>query len=87
MQAWRYVSIRLLGGPLMGTPKKNPHAAALGSLGGKARAKKMTKEALSQAMSKAAKARMESLPEAERKRVARQAANARWAKARKGAKK
>lgn len=68
----------------MGTPKKkNPNATALGSLGGKARAKSMGKEALSRAMSKAAKARMESVTDEDRKHIARKAANARWAKARK----
>jgi hypothetical protein len=67
----------------MGTRKKNPNAAALGSLGGKARAKSMGKKELSRAMTKAAKARMGSMTEIERKRVASQAAKARWAKARK----
>jgi uncharacterized membrane protein len=64
----------------MGTRKKNLNAAALGSLGGKARAKSMSREELSQAMSKAAKTRMKKLTEEERKRLARRAANVRWAK-------
>lgn len=67
----------------MGAGKKNPNAAALGSLGGKARVESMSKKELSHAMSKAGKARMDSMSETERKRVARQAAKARWAKARK----
>ncbi len=67
----------------MGKQKKNPNAAALGSLGGKARVKSMGKKELSRAMTKVAKARMGSMTETERKRVASQAAKARWAKPRK----
>lgn len=39
------------------TPKKNGHAAALGKLGGTARAKNLSKRALSAIGSKGAKAR------------------------------
>jgi len=68
----------------MGTQKKNPHAAALGSLGGTARARNMSKEERARAMSEAGKARMDSLTAEERKRIARKAAKARWAKTGKG---
>lgn len=67
----------------MGTRKKNPNAAALGSLGGKARAKSMGKAEMSRAMRQAGKARMDSLTAEERKRIASKAAKTRWAKARK----
>jgi hypothetical protein len=63
---------------------KNPHAAALGSLGGQARARKMrAQRTLSKAMSKAGKARMKSMTAQQRKQIASKAAQARWAKARK----
>jgi general stress protein YciG len=60
--------------------RKNPAAVELGSLGGKARAKALTREEMSEIARKAGKARKTKLPPAQRKRIARQAAQARWAK-------
>ena len=63
----------------MGTKKKNPNAVALGSRGGKARAKKMSADALSAIGKKGANARFRSLDASERKEIARKAAKTRWA--------
>jgi hypothetical protein len=63
----------------MGTKKKNPNAVALGSRGGKARAKKMSADALSAIGKKGANARFRSLDAGERKEIARKAAKTRWA--------
>lgn len=50
--------------------KKNPHAVALGSLGGKRRAEKLSAEELRGIASKAGKARSKKLSGAERRRIA-----------------
>ena len=63
----------------MGTKKKNSNAVALGSRGGKARAKKMSADALSAIGKKGANARFRSLDAGERKDIARKAAKTRWA--------
>ena len=63
----------------MVTKKKNPNAVALGSRGGKARAKKMSADALSAIGKKGASARFRSLDAGERKEIARKAAKTRWA--------
>jgi hypothetical protein len=68
--------------------RKNPHAVALGRLGGKvggkARAASLTAEELSEAGRIAGiasgAARMSSLTPAKRKAIAKKAATARWAK-------
>ena len=60
----------------MGT-KKNPHAQALGSLGGTARAKNLPEAELSEIASKGGKARADKLSAAERSRIARLAVAAR----------
>lgn len=57
--------------------KKNPHAVALGSLGGKARASKLTATERSEIAKKAAKARNAKLSAAQRKRIAKLAVQAR----------
>jgi hypothetical protein len=67
----------------MGTNKKDPNAVALGSKGGKARAKKMSAEALSAIGRKGAKARFQSLDESRRRDIARKAAQSRWGNRRK----
>ncbi len=67
----------------MGTNKKDPNAVALGSRGGKARAKKVSAEALSAIGRKGAQARLQSLDEGKRRDIARKAAAARWGKRRK----
>lgn len=67
----------------MGTNKKDPNAVALGSKGGKARAKKMSLEALSAIGKKGANARFERLDESQRREIARKAAKARWGSRRK----
>jgi len=67
----------------MGAKKKNPNAVALGSRGGKARAKQLSADELSAIGKKGAKARLKSLSSTERQEIARKAVNARWAKARK----
>jgi len=63
--------------------KKNPHAVALGRLGGRARAE-LPKERLAEINRKGAKAggeaRAAKLSSNERKRIAKTAAAARWAK-------
>lgn len=58
--------------------KKNANAVALGRLGGKARAAHLTSKQLSEAARKAAQARNTKLSGAERRRVAKAAAKARW---------
>jgi hypothetical protein len=62
----------------METKKKDPNAVALGSKGGKARAKKMSAEALTAIGKKGAKARFQRLDESRRRDIARKAAKARW---------
>ena len=63
--------------------KKNPHAVALGRLGGRARAE-LPQEELSKINRKGAKAggkaRAEKLTKAERQAIAKKAAAKRWAK-------
>jgi hypothetical protein len=67
----------------MGTKKKDPNAVAPGSKGGKARAKKVSAEALSAIGKKGANARFRSLDESKRRDIARKAAEARWESRRK----
>jgi len=67
----------------MKTKKKNPNAVALGSRGGKARAKRLSTDELSAIGKKGAKARLKSVGSSQRQEIARNAAKARWAKARK----
>ncbi len=67
----------------MGTKKKDPNAVALGSKGGKARAKKMSAEALSAIGKKGANARFQRLDQSKRRDIARKAAEARWGSRRK----
>jgi hypothetical protein len=71
--------------------RKNPHAVALGKLGGPARIKSMTaeeREAFHRAGGKkGGPARAEKLSEGKRKEIAQKGAQARWAKAKKKAKK
>ena len=57
--------------------KKNPHAQALGSLGGKARAKNLSRAEVSKIASKGGKARAATLSAAERSRIAKLAVAAR----------
>jgi len=64
----------------MESKKKNPNAVALGRLGGRARAAKLTAKELSDAARKAGQARQTKLSDAERKRIAQAAAKARWEK-------
>jgi dihydrodipicolinate synthase/N-acetylneuraminate lyase len=65
--------------------KKNPNAQALGSLGGKARAKNLSEAQVTQIASKGGKARAATLSAAERSRIAKLAVAARERK-RKGGK-
>ena len=65
--------------------KKNPHAQALGSLGGKARAKSLPDAEISKISSKGGKARAAKLSAAELSRIAKLAVAARERK-RKGGK-
>jgi hypothetical protein len=65
--------------PLM-VRKKNPHAQALGALGGKARTEKLTDTELSEIASKGGKARAESLSAARRREIAKKAVAAREGK-------
>jgi len=67
----------------MGINKKDPNAVALGSKGGKARAKKVSAESLSAIGKKGANARFQSLDESKRREIARKAAEARWGSRRK----
>ena len=64
----------------MGAKKKNPNAVALGSKGGKARAKNLSPEKLSEIGEEGAKQRNKNLDASERKKIARKAAKARWSK-------
>jgi hypothetical protein len=57
--------------------KKNPHAQALGRLGGKARAEKLPEAEIAKIASKGGRARAERLSAAERSRIARKAVAAR----------
>jgi hypothetical protein len=57
--------------------KKNPNAQALGSLGGKARAKSLTDAAVAKIASQGGKARAAKLSAAERSRIAKLAVAAR----------
>jgi hypothetical protein len=69
--------------------KKNPHAQALGSLGGKARAAHLSDTEIADIASRGGKARAHKLSAAERRRIAKLAVAARERKrlqARKGAK-
>jgi hypothetical protein len=59
------------------TEKHNPHAVALGKLGGKARAAKLTQVERSAIASKAGNARTSSLSKSERVRIAKLAVKAR----------
>ena len=64
--------------------EKNPHAVALGGLGGKARAAKLTAEELSaigkMGGKKGAKARAAKVSPERRSEIARKASEARWRK-------
>lgn len=60
--------------------KKNPAAQALGQLGGKARAKALSAEELTQIGKKGAKARLKKLTAAQRSQIAKKAVQARIAK-------
>jgi general stress protein YciG len=64
----------------MDMTKKNPAAQTLGRLGGKARAKALSKPELSEIGKKGAKARAANLTAAERSEIARKAVQARIAK-------
>ena len=66
----------------MGARKKNPNAVALGSRGGKARAKRLSADELSAIGKKGAKERLRSLSSSQRQEIARKAVKTRWAKAR-----
>ena len=68
----------------MGKKKKNPNAQALGSLGGKARAKSLSDAELARIASEGGKARAAKLTPAERKRIAKLAVAARERKRRGG---
>ena len=57
--------------------KKNPHAQALGSLGGKARAEALPEAEIARIASKGGKARAAKLSTAERRRIAQLAVAAR----------
>jgi hypothetical protein len=59
------------------TRKKNPHAQALGKLGGAARRKKLSQTQIEEIASKGGKARAKKLSASERSRIARLAAKAR----------
>lgn len=61
----------------------NPHAVALGRLGGKARLERMTAEERSNIARRAAHARAKKLTKKESEESARKAADARWEKTRK----
>jgi len=65
--------------------KKNPHAVALGKLGGKKRVESLTSEELSDIARKGGnvggRARADKLSSKRRSEIARKAAAARWAKA------
>jgi hypothetical protein len=67
----------------MGARKKNPNAVALGSRGGKARAKRLSADELSAIGKKGAEERLKSLSSSQRQEIARKAVKTRWATARK----
>lgn len=67
----------------MGARKKNPNAVALGSKGGKARAKRLSADELSAIGKKGAEERLKSLSSSQRQEIARKAVKTRWATARK----
>jgi general stress protein YciG len=60
--------------------KKNPAAQALGQLGGKARAKSLSRTEMSEIGKKGARARMKKLTAAQRSAIAKKAVAAREAK-------
>jgi hypothetical protein len=64
----------------MGAKKKDPNAVALGSKGGKARAKSLTAAELSEIGKQGATIRVTKLSAAKRSEIARRAVKARWAK-------
>lgn len=64
--------------------KKNPHAQALGSLGGKARAKNLSDAEINKIASKGGNARAAKLSAAERSRIAKVAVAAREKKRKRG---
>ena len=64
----------------MKVPKKNPNAVALGGLGGKARAKRLSSAKRSEIASKAARARAAKLTSARRREIAKHAVSVREAK-------
>lgn len=61
----------------MGKKKKNPNAQALGSLGGKARARKLSGAEITEIASKGGNTRAEKLSPGERSRIAKLAVAAR----------
>jgi hypothetical protein len=61
---------------------KNPHAVALGRLGGKQRGKNLSPKELSKIGKHGASKRQQKLSKAERSRIAALAAQARWKKKR-----
>ena len=61
----------------MGTKKPNPHAQALGHLGGKARAKRLSEAEIAKIASKGGKARAASLSAERRREIAKKAVAAR----------
>lgn len=67
--------------PLMKAPKKNPAAVALGRLGGKAKAAKLSAAERAEIGKRLAEAR-KSIPAAERRRIAKLAVTARERKRR-----
>jgi len=66
------------------TKKKNPAAVSLGSLGGRARAKSLSKVERSEIAKQGAAARITKSTAEQRRRIARIAAAARWAAKKKG---
>lgn len=64
--------------------KKNPHAQALGSLGGKARAENLSDAEINKIASKGGNARAAKLSAAERSRIAKLAVAAREKKRKRG---
>ena len=67
----------------MSMAKKNPAAVELGRLGGKARAKALSRNELSEVGKKMARARQKKLTAAQRSEIARKAVAAREAKRKK----
>jgi hypothetical protein len=64
--------------------KKNPHAQALGSLGGKARARNLSDAQVAKISSRGGKARAAKLSATDRSRIAKLAAAARERKRKRG---